>query len=223
MARTTSQTGPDYLSVGSTLITVAPFTFLLWARTTDTDDFQELGFMSQAGTDNFWKLRLRMGSSKVEFQAEQTMPGDQGEAEVLALPTINEWAHYAFLEAASNDRSGFLDAGNKTSNATDIAPKSIDTMSLGQLDDGSPAGRFIGDLGHAALYDIALTDQEIESVAVGHVSPLRMHRNSLVGLWPLNGRSPEYNVMGTGTDLTLFGSPAIADEPPIPNFLIAPG
>ena len=66
---------------------------------------------------------------------------------------------------------------------------------------------------------MALTDEEIASLAAG-VSPLRMRRDNLVAYWPVNGQSPEPDVVG-GLDLTITGSPLISEEPPISNSVVA--
>lgn len=220
MARICNDVPGQYLESSSVLLTAAPFTFLIWGRSTDgADNFQSVGIMSQAGTNNFWRIRLRITVPQIEFRAESATEGG-GTAMVSTAPSVNTWAHYAFVEAANNDRAGWLDGANKATDTTTVTPAGINTTHFGQLDDGTPDDRFIGDLGHAALYNIAFTDQDIESLAAG-VSPLRMHRDSLVGLWPLNGRDPEYNVMGTGVNLTLVGAPPIAEEPPIHRSIIA--
>lgn len=224
MSRTTSDSGPDALSVTQSIILAAPFTFVAWAKTSDgVDNFQVVGGMSQSfpsGTDDFWKVRLEIVTGRVIFQAERSAPPAQGAALVLAAPAVDAWAHYAFVEAASNDRRGYLNGGNKDTSATTVVPQGIDTISIGQLDDGTPGDRFNGDIGHMALYNIALSDQEVETLAAGF-NPRRLHIDNLVGYWPVNGQTPEYNVIGSGANLGLVGTPAVAEEPPIANFMQA--
>ena len=76
-------------------------------------------------------------------------------------------------------------------------------------------------VGHVALWDAALTAQEVASLANG-VSPLRMRRGNLIEYWPINGQSPELGVVG-GFNMTLNGVPAAIEEPPIPWSVVAPG
>ena len=78
-----------------------------------------------------------------------------------------------------------------------------------------------GDIGHAAIWDIDLAAAEVASLAVG-VSPLRIRRNNnLLFFAPINGQSPELDVVG-GLDLTISGT-TVVEEPPIPNSIVAPG
>lgn len=79
---------------------------------------------------------------------------------------------------------------------------------------------FDGKIGPCALYDTALAPGEVASQAAG-VSPLQMHKDGgLKFHTALNGRSPEYDVIG-GLSLTVNGSTKAA-EPPIPNSIVAP-
>jgi len=78
---------------------------------------------------------------------------------------------------------------------------------------------FDGDIGHCAIWDVGLSASEIKSLASG-INPLKIHRENLLSYSPLNGQDPEYDVVG-GLDLTVNG-PIKAEEPPIPNSIVAP-
>jgi hypothetical protein len=79
---------------------------------------------------------------------------------------------------------------------------------------------FDGCIGHPAIWDVGLSANEIASLAAG-ISPLQIRRDNLVAYWPLNGQSPELDVVGR-LDMTLFNSPTVAEEPPIPHSIVAP-
>lgn len=78
---------------------------------------------------------------------------------------------------------------------------------------------FDGDIGHCAIWDVGLTDNEVKSLAAG-INPLKIHRENLLSYSPLNGQDPELDVVG-GLDLTVTGATK-AEEPPIPNSIVAP-
>lgn len=78
-----------------------------------------------------------------------------------------------------------------------------------------------GDVAHVALWNVALTDDEVASLAAG-VSPLRMRRDALIAYWPVGGQSPEPDVVG-GFDLVVTNGPVQSEEPPIHSSVIAPG
>ncbi len=79
---------------------------------------------------------------------------------------------------------------------------------------------FDGEIGHCAIWDAPLSAGEIASLAAG-ISPLKIRgRANLQFYAPLNGQTPEYDVVG-GLDLAVNG-PVKAEEPPIPNSIVAP-
>jgi len=77
-----------------------------------------------------------------------------------------------------------------------------------------------GEAGHGAIWDAALTPSEIASLAKG-VNPLLIRRGSLKSYPPLNGQSPEYDVVG-GASGIVTGA-VVVGEPPIPHSIVAPG
>jgi hypothetical protein len=61
---------------------------------------------------------------------------------------------------------------------------------------------------------VALTDDEAVILSLGY-SPVFVRPANLVAYWPLVGRSsPEPDIVG-GYDMTLVGSPTVADHPRI--------
>lgn len=220
MSRTFSEAGPDALSAASALLTAQPLTIIAWIRTNDAaDNFQSLGGLAQAGTDNFFKFRLRMTSGQIQFQTEDTV--NARDARTSAAPSVDTWANAAAREIDGSNSDIFLDGGNSGSDGPDaVTPAGIDTTSIGQLDDGSLTGRFEGEIGHYSFYDVSLAQSMIETHAAGF-NPMRIQRDNLVGYYPINGQDPEFNVMG-GVDLSLVGAPPVAENPPIRRFNVAP-
>jgi len=78
---------------------------------------------------------------------------------------------------------------------------------------------FDGDIGHCAIWDVALTADEIESLSVG-INPLNIRSENRLFYAPLNGQSPELDVID-GLSLTVNGT-TVSEEPPIPNSIKAP-
>ncbi len=117
--------------------------------------------------------------------------------------------------------SWIIDHKNKSGLMQEILIQ-LEAMDGRAIWDGAPTNAFDGFIGHGALWNVALSDAEIASLANPGVSPLRMRRDSLVAYWPLNGQSPEIDIVGR-KDLTLFGAPTVAEEPPNSWSIIAPG
>ncbi len=221
MARLFDDSAGDMLSSANAIVTAAPFTICAWFRSDDdVDDFQTIGGLTQAGVDqHFWKVRLRPATPKLEVGIEELASSSM--TTITSAPGAGNWAHVAFVEASSTDHRLFLNGGSKATDPTAVVPAGIDTTQIGVLDNGSPADKFSGDIGHYAMWNVALSDSEVATLAQG-VSPLRVRRDSLIGYWPCNGHSPEFNVMGTGTNMTVTGT-TVSEEPPVYFSIVAPG
>lgn len=76
-----------------------------------------------------------------------------------------------------------------------------------------------GCIGHVAIWDRALSASEAASLSEG-ISPLALDRTGLVFYAPLNGQSPEPDIVG-GASGTVTGT-TVVEEPPIPNSIVAP-
>lgn len=76
---------------------------------------------------------------------------------------------------------------------------------------------FDGDAGHAMIDDRGWSPQEVASLAAG-ASPLQFP--TPVFYAPLNGQSPEIDVIG-GIAGTVTGT-TVVEEPPIPHSIVAP-
>lgn len=142
------------------------------------------------------------------------MPSRVGGANTAIAMTVGTWHTGAFQEISNVSRGSLLDGANKGTDTTDVIPKSIDTTSIGQVDDGSPGDRFSGDIGHYAIYDAALSDAMAATYHAG-VNPLRIQPDNLVAYFPLNGNAGK-NLLGTGFDMTVTGT-TVVEEPPRPN------
>ncbi len=222
MARLFDDSNSEWLTVASPLLDAAPFTCCAWIKTDDgADNFQVIAApFGAAGTDIGWKYRLRMTDVEIQFEAEDA--GGSARAGATAVPAVGDWGHAASVEVAVDSRESYFAGANKGTNATSITPlaSSIDTTSIAVRDDGSPSDSFSGDIGHVSLYGAALNQSMIETHAAGY-NPMRIQRDNLVGYYPINGQSPEFNVMG-GFDLTVVNAPPLSPEPPIRRFNVAP-
>ena len=221
MARRFNDATPDFLRGGSPVVIAAPFTVSVWARCSDDTADRAVWWIGEStATDDFWGLRFNDTGSDhtIRFRIRDGVATD---LETVATWTLNQWHHLCAIEAASNDHSLYLDGGNKVTSSTNRSPDDADRTTIGRFDDLSPGNDMQGDIAHMAVWSVALTDSEVATLAAGS-SPLRVRRNALIAYWPLGGQSPEPDIVG-GLDLTLFGTPAQSEEPPIPWSVVAPG
>ncbi len=225
MARFFDGANPDYFSGSTTVITAAPFTVAGWGRVNTAATRNIMWALAASGFPSRYYLLSFLNAAdgqEVRFRAEQE-PFNPAFADSTTSYTVGKWHHLCGVEVTSSSRCVYLDGAGKGTNALPEIPAGVNLMALGILDRGTAgtAQPFDGDIAHVALWDVALTDAEVASLAAG-VSPLAIRRDSLVAYFPLGGQSPERDIVGELV-MTTTGSPAIAEEPPIPHSVVAPG
>lgn len=97
--------------------------------------------------------------------------------------TSGVWYHGAAVYAATNDRRVFLD-GVKSTNSTNVTPSGFVRTSVGAFMGAANSTFFDGDIAEVAIWNVALTDDEIASLSRG-LSPLKVRPASLVFYVPL--------------------------------------
>lgn len=222
MARLFNRAGSDeFIERNTAAVTAAPFTVSAWVRGKSNND---MGFFWVGDKDDareFWSMQLRDSTPSRVIRVRIRTAGTTVMLDTTAVWTENQWHHVGFVEASATDHRVFLDGANKVTSTTSIAPAGADRTSIGRVADSSPEMFFDGDIGHVAMWNVALTDAELATLANG-TSPLRVRRDALIHYWPINGQSPEADVVG-GLTLPINGTPDKSEEPPIPHSIVAPG
>lgn len=203
---------PSYLDV------TGDITLSLWVRLESTtaemkplakwaDSGSQFSYLMAVQTDGTARFATFTGGTDI---VDGTMNLDDG-----------QWHHVAGTYDGSNIRI-YMDGGEEGSTvATGSIASTTAPFRLGAGSGGSGTeGPFDGEIGHGAIWDAALTDQEVASLAAG-VSPLRIRRDNLIFYAPVNGQSSEPDVVG-GASGTVTGT-IVAEEPPIPYSVVAPG
>jgi len=130
------------------------------------------------------------------------------------------WFHLAGTYDGSNLRVYCDGVEEDSTSASGNMSSTTAPVRIGAGSGGSGTEQpFDGDIGHCAIWDRALTSDEIASLSNG-ISPLQLNRDNLISYWPLNGQSPELDIVG-GFNMTLTGTTAV-EEPPIPKSIVAP-
>lgn len=90
------------------------------------------------------------------------------------------WSHICGVFTSTTSRSIFTNGGSKTTNTTSVPTFTNDTAVIGAvIGSGSYAEFFNGDIAEGAIWNIALTDDEVLSLARGF-SPLLIHPQNLI-------------------------------------------
>lgn len=124
----------------------------------------------------------------------------------------NVWTHIAGVYASSSSRVAWVNGVAKATNTTAVTITGIDRVLIGARVNASAVGLYMdGDLAEVAVWNVALTQAEIASLAAGF-KPSRIRPQSLVFYAPLMGQaSPEQNL--EGTPVTLTNTPTAAAHP----------
>jgi len=145
-----------------------------------------------------------------------------GAAAAFATATVgvngvaNQWYHACGVIAGSQDRRCYFNGGNKgTETATDRTPYSVSGYALGAVPRLSFAFPWYGGLAESAVWNVALTDDEVAALGAG-VCPLFIRPGSLVSYWPLGGMydtdDGDHDMVG-GYHLTPVNTPTTMDHP----------
>jgi hypothetical protein len=135
--------------------------------------------------------------------------------------SINTWHHACGVFSSNTSRSAFIDGGSKATNTT--SPDGADNSnfaSIGaQITRSAPSSLsytryFLGRIAYPCIWNVALTDAEVLSLAKG-VHPSLVRPEAITALWDLTGGfSPEPDRF-KGWNATLTGSPSAVDNPRI--------
>jgi hypothetical protein len=133
--------------------------------------------------------------------------------------TFNRWQHGCGVWASSSSRACYLNGANKGTDSTAITTGTLDTGFVGVGSGGSAYAQFWpGSIAEAAVWNAALSDQEVAALAAG-LNPRRIRPASLVAYWPLWGlASPEPDLSDSANNLTLTASPPAANHAPLQLF-----
>lgn len=203
------------LENSNAFFTGPPFSVSVWANPDQLTNSATIWALTKVGDSNQRFRGYISGSSdKFIFHIK-----DSGGSCFLTteVATIGEWFHAGCAEAANNDHRAYFN-GNKFTSTDTCTPTGLDQTQIGV---SLNADDFDGKIGHLAFWNVALTDSEFLSLAAG-VSPRKIRIGNLTNYIPINGQSPELDVVG-GLNMTLINAPLKDEEPPIPYSIVAPG
>jgi hypothetical protein len=200
MARLFDDAKSQYGEIDSAVVAAEPFTMVGWFYA-DASRFQGITFVGDKDVANQYHVLALDDTNHVRAWSED-VAGIQS-ATTTTVFGLNAWHHGAAVFAATNDRRAYLDGGGKGTNAVNRAIAGLDRTSIGRAGDSTPSLYFSGRIAEAAIYNVALTDDEVAQLAKG-ASPLLVRPDALVAYWPLSGHDcPEQDLVG-GFPMTLY-------------------
>jgi hypothetical protein len=205
---------------GNAPFTAAPFTFSAWIQLSST-----------AANETFFNINNNGGTSTALFQVYFTTTNKrlavltrngagigQTFSAVNSITATDTWYHIAGVFAGADSRTAYVNGTAGTTETTSVTPSAagLVTMSLGvERYNGAYAAYLDGKMAEAAVWDVALSADEITALADG-LSPQLVRPASIVSYWPLMGRvSPEPDLFPGVNPLTLTNTPTQSAHPPM--------
>jgi len=210
MARSFASASSQYLETDSPPFTGLPFTMSQWFNVTRTNASDGNFFLGDSGTvDNrFWASARSNGNWGIASSA----PGGGSGVSDAGAYSANTWHNGVGVYRTTSDREAFLDGVGGAGNTDNQIPAGVDRLSIGRFGDSTPGLYVDGLIAFFALWDVALTDAEVASIAAGYDPPF-IRPESLVFYMDMLGDGDNDRI--GGLHLTPFNGPTLGPSPPI--------
>lgn len=209
-------TDPSYLTVSNPVVTAYPFTVNAWMLPNTVTQRQFLFYSANDVVDgNYWGMRITTGD--VALCAVNT--AGSGETNVVTTNTVtnNAWNMATMVFTSATSRKIVLNgdfANEGVDTVSKAAPVGLVNTALGAFLQPSPNERFSFIdflLAHVAVWDVALTDDEVTALNRG-AFPHEVRPSALLAHWPLWGNHDPEIVFGPkaadGFQMSLVSAPA---------------
>jgi hypothetical protein len=183
MARNFNGTS-DVILGSSAPASVVPITIAAWVYATDLSNDCVVGSFYNEGNGS--SAFIDYAQSTQRFRARvRTSGGIFSFASTTTGPAINTWHHVCSVFESNASRSAYIDGGSKGINTTSRSLSAFDRVSMGARGiTGGATTFFPGYIAEFAAWNIALTDDDVASLAKGF-SPRLVRPQSLVFYAPL--------------------------------------
>lgn len=210
-----------FFSSSSPPVTAAPFTMACWFNADNLavrNIIQSLGDVT-SGT-SYWAMSADGLGAGDPFGVFIEQGGQLFVSSGVAF-SAGVWHHGCFVEASATDHRAFLD-GTKGTDATSKAPATTNTYRIGRIVHNSSSQNMDGRIAWATVWDVALTDAEVASLAA-RVHPFQVRPQNIVSFVPIWGvTSPEPDFVSGGS-MTPTGTATKADSIPLIQPVYRPG
>jgi len=209
MARKFVAASNQYLYNANAVKDAVPLTMACWVKPADVSaSYIPMSLTDTAGQIDYFCLQLTITTGTLVARTRSVGGGDN--AETANVVTAGKWHHICGVWAATDDRKSYLDAGTAGTGTADLTPAGIDTTSIGAHKDSVILQHLNGQIAEAAIWDVALSTDEIKQLAHG-MSPYLVNRANLLAYWPLT--LDDTDLAGV-YDLTAINSPTFSNSPP---------
>lgn len=191
----------DYIVVDSPMVSDFPFTMATWVRTTlpDSENRRIMEIANRSGQSSVYSVFISYGDPCIGA-VSPTTPWVNSSSYV----NINDgdWHHVAAVFAGDTDKRLYVDGTLRTT-LSDTVPFSseVDSLTLGRDGDSNPNPLrfFEGDLDEVHVYDRALTQNEIQTLAQTPTPTPTPSRTPTPTRTPTSTRTPTRTPTGLAT------------------------
>lgn len=206
MARLFDDASSEYLTYAGALLAGVPITMAVWINA-DALPNADMRIMciSDASALEWINIIIRRHD---QVDADEVWAGLGGSGSYPASKSgntigIGAWHHAGGVFATNASRIAYLDGVAGVEDTTDLTPANLDVTDIAAIHYNNTTNNyFSGHIGEAAIWNIALTNAEVASLAAGY-SPLFIHPQNLIAYWDLirglNDRVGGYNLTASGT------------------------
>ena len=213
MARLFNDASSEYLETDQAVLANPPITMACWFNSDDADAVQTLMFLGDKDAGNqYHHLLAHGGAAGDPVYVQSRSPQGTGSAITTSGYSVNTWHHACGVWPSGLQRNAFIDGGSKGSNSQVIGPGGLNRTTIGRCGDSSPGFYMSGRIAEAAIWNVALSDEEVALLAK-RFSPLFVRPQNLMAYWPLV-RDTDIDKVGR-YNLTGYNSPGIAEHAPI--------
>lgn len=206
-ARSFTAASSQYLELTSAVVTSTPLTMACWAKPADTSAARNLMSIGVSGGTARWQLVYNNGGAAVCTAIDS---GGSGSNAVAGTAASGSWNHYCGVWSSDSVRTAYYNGTAGTPTAVSSVVSGVNRTIIGaRINAGSYGLYFNGDMAECAIWNVALSANEIASLAAGF-SPRLIRPSALVFYAPLINSLQE---LRGGTNLTNVNSTTAADHP----------
>ena len=184
MSRTFSS--GNFLSIASPLITVHPFTFACWFK---SSSFSTIQMCIVVGSANVAEALYMYVDTTRHCLLNTRASAATATATSTTQATSGAWNHLAGTSSSASSRAAYMNGGGKGTNATSKSAGTMVATRIGEsIDNTNPAS---ADIAFPSIWTMALSDSDILSLSLG-ASPRLIHPEKLLSYNRMTGgNAPE--------------------------------
>ncbi len=203
-------------------VTAYPMTFAIWFNVDGFPPVKTLISIGDKDVDTKFIQLMITGDGPSPIGWRGDMAGSTWNAETTTNYDGGSlvWGHACGVSASATDHSVYLNGGSKGTDTASVTLSDIDSVAVGARASLTKTVLHAGGLAEGAIWNVALTEPEIQILALGY-RPILVRPQSLVAYWPLIGKlSPEPDIF-SNFNLNIVDTPGQRDHVRV-NYAVPP-